>query len=639
MLLGTSVMTDQENRLVKSLGFSHAQTDSDHLTVNEPGPGRWDWTNADAGLAAMQKAGMKWQYFPHFHWPPEWYRRSGKFVPSIGLRSKRSLAAMSLWSPDIVPWFDHGYAALAQHYGGGTSNLYAIYLGIHGDFGETIFPMGWHPEERRRFGENGTGWPDFWCGDVCARADFQRFAHHKYRTLRRLNGAWGAQFKDFKQVTYPLTASDANARIPDTPQGRRYWLDFLEWYDGSMTKFTGEVCRIARHYFPNALLELPVGGGGEDVRYGQDTSALPKIARQYGVHIRSTHGGYAPFAQGYAAMIKRIATPCKVYGVPHWLEPPGAITPQGEVSRIMEALSCGNFGFWDWGQNPVGGASVFREYASFLTQEKPQMDVALFFPTTAHRLCVSNSFPPRLAAVGARLRDVMDFDMVDEELIADDGLRLYRVLLWVEGDWVEERTLPALSAWIKKGGVLLWCGNQAPETVEGRAQASSALLGLTPRSSWQTGGPLEIRQPAFLRHLAGHAGNRAGRTVSDTEPSAVVLGAVRGRAAIWAMPHGKGWAIAAAGLEEAAFNELARDAAYNLSKLDPTKADAPELDTNYDRVYTTLLANGEVILYNSNSEARTNRICGVTVILPPKSLRAVLQHPANPNASGRKARE
>src|ERR1039457_34195 len=67
MLLGTSVTSDQDNQLVKSLGFSHAQTDSDHLTVNEPEPGHWDWTSADAGLAAMQKAGMKWQYFPHFH--------------------------------------------------------------------------------------------------------------------------------------------------------------------------------------------------------------------------------------------------------------------------------------------------------------------------------------------------------------------------------------------------------------------------------------------------------------------------------------------------------------------------------------------------------------------------------------------
>jgi len=633
MLLGTSVMSEQNNLLVKSLGFSHAQTDSDHLTVNEPAPGRWDWTNADAGLAAMQQAGMKWQYFPHFHWAPEWYQNTDRFVPSVGLRSKRRLAAISIWSPDIVPWFDHGYAALAQHYGHGTNKLYAIYLGIHGDFGETIFPMGWHPDEPKRFGKNGTALPDFWCGDVFARAAFRRFARSKYRTLHRLNSTWGTQFAQFEQVTYPPAASDPTVRIPGTSQGRRYWLDFMEWYCGSMTRFTGEVCRIARHYFPEALLELPVGGGSENLMYGQDTTALPKIARQYGVHIRSTHGGYAPFPQGYAAMIKRIATPCKVYGVPHWLEPPGAITPEGEVSRIMEAVSCGNYGFWDWGQNPVSAANVFREYANYLTREKPVVDAALFFPTTAHRLSLTNGFPPLLEAVGARLRDVMDFDVVDEELVADDALKLYRVLVWVEGNCVEERTLTVLAGWIRKGGVLVWWGKEVPQTVEGVTKLSSALLGLTPRSSWQAGGALEIQNAAFLRHLNLHAGSRAGATVSDLHPGTVVLGGVEKRPAIWGVPHGKGWVIAAADLDQASFNELVRDTAYNLSRLDATKADATEVDTGFDGVYATLLANGEVLLYNSNSEARTNRVHGATVILPPKSLRSVLHIPAHPPAS------
>ncbi len=39
----------------------------------------------------------------------------------------------------------------------------------------------------------------------------------------------------------------------------------------------------------------------------------------------------------------------------------------------------------------------------------------------------------------------MDFDIVDEELIADDALRLYRVLVWVEGKYVEEKTLKILA--------------------------------------------------------------------------------------------------------------------------------------------------------------------------------------------------
>jgi hypothetical protein len=55
MLLGTSVIDAQRNRLVKSLGFSMGQTDSNHPIVNEPEPGHWDWKTADEGLAAMRQ--------------------------------------------------------------------------------------------------------------------------------------------------------------------------------------------------------------------------------------------------------------------------------------------------------------------------------------------------------------------------------------------------------------------------------------------------------------------------------------------------------------------------------------------------------------------------------------------------------
>jgi hypothetical protein len=277
----------------------------------------------------------------------------------------------------------------------------------------------------------------------------------------------------------------------------------------------------------------------------------------------------------------------------------------------------------------VGAATVFREYTNYLTRERPLVDVALFFPTTAHRLCPSNSFPPRLEAVGARLRDVMDFDIVDEELIADDALKLYRVLVWVEGNCVEEKTLKALAAWVKKGGVLVWCGRQVPETVGGRTNLSSALLGLTQQSSWQPGGPLEIHQRAFLRHMSAQVGSRAGATVIGINGSAVVLGTAENRAAIWAVRHGKGWVIAAADPDQATFDELVRDVAYNLSKLDTTKTNAQEVDTDYDGVYATLLANGEVILHNFNSEARTNSVNGARTILPPKSLRSIVIKPAD----------
>ena len=150
------------------------------------------------------------------------------------------------------------------------------------------------------------------------------------------------------------------------------------------------------------------------------------------------------------------------------------------------------------------------------------------------------------------------------------------------------------------------------------------MLGLTPPMGTQPGGPLALKNAAFLRHLAARMDLRAGASVSGVNGKASVLATVEDRPAIWAMPHGKGWVIVEAGDDQATFIDLVRDAVYDLSKLDPTKADALEVDTDGDGVYSTLLANGEVILYNFTSEPRTKTVLGATMMLPPNSLRSVL---------------
>jgi len=630
MMLGTSVMNGARNRLVKSLGFSLSQTDSDHLTVNETEPGVWDWTSADAGLEACRKAGLKWQYFPHYHWPPEWYRQSDKFVPCAGLRSGRKLACMSLWSPDILPWFDHCYAALAEHYGTDPDAIAALYLSIHGDFGETIFPMGFHPGEKERFGPEGTGLADFWCGAEPDRADFRRFAREKYAPLDRLNAAWGTAFASFDAVDYPPAAYGTDPDVTSTPQVRRRWLDFVRWYFDSMTRFTGEVCKIAHQHLPNAMLVLPLGGGAESLYYGQDNTALPKLAAELGVHIRSTHGGYQPFAQNYATMNRRIATASKVYGASFWTEPPGGISPEQEVSRFMESVSCESFGFWDWGSNPVAAADTFREYAAFLTREEPVVDVALLFPTTDYRLHWNTAYPPRLAALGAKLRDVMDYDIVDEMLISDGALKRYRVLLWLEGTFIEADTLARLHEWINNGGVLLKLGAEPPQTVEGDTVAGQLLLGLTTATtvSHSDSLPLPTRTATLLRHVIAaqpHAGILATGLAANAQP---LISWPTGHAA-WAVPHGKGWVIVWAGSEDAdaakaTFCELARDVVYNLTGLDPKQRNASEIDQAWDGVYMTLFRNGEVFLLNPTHEERTVQVGGQTVTLPPVSLRSAV---------------
>jgi len=631
MMLGTSVMGGAQNRLVRALGFSLSQTDSDHLTVNETAPGVWDWTAADAGLEACRRAGLRWQYFPHWHWPPEWYRQTDRFVPCTGLRSGRKLACMSLWSPDILPWFDHCFAALAEHYGSGPDPMAAIYVGVHGDFGEAILPMGFHPGEKDRFGPEGTGLPDFWCGADPDRADFRRWALAKHGDLAALNTAWGTAFASADTVDYPPAAYDTNPDVTSTPQVRRRWLDFVEWYLGSMTRFTAEVCRLARRHFPQTILVLPLGGGAESLVYGQDNTALPKMAAELGVHIRSTHGGFLPFAENYATMNRRIATASRFYGAPFWTEPPGSITPAGEVSRFMEEVSCASWGFWDWGSNPVGAADAFREYAAFLTRESPVVDVALLFPTTDYRLHWGPAYPVRLRKLGTDLRDVMDYEIVDELLVRDGALARYRVLAWLEGNTIETDALQRLAQWVEAGGVLFRVGAQPPQTVEGDETLGRALLGLTEATAVERAAPaaLELLDAAFLRHVLSAPGAPAETTAAPLADGCRVLAQSSNRPAAWAVPRGKGWVIVWAGADDGpeaqrACCELLRDVVYNLTALDPTKANARELDTAWDSVYVTLLGNGEALVLNAADEPRTATVGATELALPPHSLRSVL---------------
>jgi len=224
--------------------------------------------------------------------------------------------------------------------------------------------------------------------------------------------------------------------------------------------------------------------------------------------------------------------------------------------------------------------------------------------------------------------------MVDEELIDDIGLEPYRVLVWIEGRFAEASTLQALAGWVEKGGVLVHLGEEPPQTVEGDIGPGAGLLGLATPTAAQPGGPVAVRNPAFLRHVAARTGLRAESTVERVNEKAAVLAMAQDRPAIWAMPHGKGWVMVAAGGDPATFMELVRDVVYNLSKLDPSKSDALEVDTGWDGVYATLLSSGEVILYNSTPEPRTKTVLGATVTLPPISLRSVLvaARPSDPDA-------
>ncbi len=510
MLLTTSVGSQAEMAAAISAGFTLFQTDSDHLSTEQIAPGVWDYHRPDADLARVTEAGMDWCYFPHFAFPPKWYRDAVPFTRITCLEHNKPIQAFSPWEPKFGNSVSIGYRELAKHYSAPRQGPKALYLGVHGDYGECGLFMGARvatPDQRsdwkKRFGDthDHLGW---WCADPLARASFRNAMMHKYGDLDVLNAAWHTHFRSPDEITYP---ADPHAL------SRRAWLDFTHWYLGSVSSLTDTVCRVARAHFPHTLLMLPVGFGDENPRGGNDNSMIPKIAARYKVDVRSTHGGFKPFPQNQASMLGRIATACRFYGVPFWTEPPSAITPEGELGRFFEAVSEGSKGFFDWGANVLRNRDIYYRYGKFLRVEKPVVDVAMFYPTTTHLLQPDIGYPQMLEQGCAALRDVLNYDIVDERLIQDGALDRYRILVLWEGTVVEAGTLEKIRDWVARGGVLVAYDFGKIETVEGDRHWFTDLFGYA--------GKLNPVIPG--RRYVGPSGDPAPQRyrVSVGQPSAV----------------------------------------------------------------------------------------------------------------------
>ena len=79
MIRGTYAGEQDNFKRCLELGFTFFQTDSDHLSTNETAPGVWDWAAFDAKLKQVKDAGAHWIFFPHFAFPPAWYRTAHQY--------------------------------------------------------------------------------------------------------------------------------------------------------------------------------------------------------------------------------------------------------------------------------------------------------------------------------------------------------------------------------------------------------------------------------------------------------------------------------------------------------------------------------------------------------------------------------
>ncbi|MGC8643426.1 MAG: hypothetical protein ACP5XB_26515, partial [Isosphaeraceae bacterium] len=250
------------------------------------------------------------------------------------------------------------------------------------------------------------------------------------------------------------------ARQSGSAAARRRWLDFIAWYNGAWLRFVPRLVGVIREFYPKTPMIVSVGYGSERLVWGNDNSALPKVARRHRFALQ-TPGNVPNF------VLKRVSTPCHFHGVPYYTEPPGDVSPNLEVRRLFYDIANGVQVYFDYLRNLDRARGQVRAIKQHMTGQQPIVDLALMCPMVQHRLSAGDhNFPEQAYMLGETGRDRFDFDTVDEQLIADGALARYRVLAWNQGGVSEAETLRAVGRWVAEGGTLV-TGDIEVETVEG----------------------------------------------------------------------------------------------------------------------------------------------------------------------------
>lgn len=234
-----------------------------------------------------------------------------------------------------------------------------------------------------------------------------------------------------------------------------------------MTNWADFWLETARKYFPNNEIYLVTGGNGNPM-LGADFSSQTKAAAKHNGGIRITNQT-AYYAHNFA-LNRLISSASKFYGSYFTTEEGMINIPESIPMRIFDTTTSGAKGFYckniigtgndicskkffPLGQ-PTKGAEILSRNRNFLNiTERAVVETAVFYPNTAIALepIVLDYFYNQCA----KLRDVLDFDLIDENMIRDDVLKHYKFFATLESKPLSKEVMKKIEKWIESGGIFI----------------------------------------------------------------------------------------------------------------------------------------------------------------------------------------
>ncbi len=470
-------VTEAQAVMFRSLGVTSVESYVTWETVERKGKGEWDWSEWDRQVEILQKYGLKWVPFlilgPAYS-TPDWFRASEDHVPCRCLEHGEDSKIESLWNPYLKPYIRRFLEAFAERYGD-TGVIESVLLGIQGDFGEAIYSVtggGWTFNVPGEY-HNHMG---FWCGDDYARADFRKYAEKKYKTIGALNKAWRASYGSFEEADYPFNG-EAEIKayregLFEKPETRRHYLDFVEWYRGSMTDLSEWWIANTREVFGKKTDIYLCTGGDSAAELGGHFADQCRVAARHGAGVRITNE--ASDYRDNLVVTRWVASSAKFYGALFGFEPAGSEDFYGIPARIYNATASGANQLHDYNTNVTGSEKTVeqqKKHFKYLFHTKPVVPIALWYPD-AQMVMKWGDF---LRKAG-ELRDYFDFDFVDDTMILRGALARNKILVVTYGYIMETAVAEKLAEWAKQGGRIIVLDVDRFQSVEGTGAPEDLLF-------------------------------------------------------------------------------------------------------------------------------------------------------------------
>jgi len=452
----------------------------------------WDFAHYDACVEAHRQAGLKWVPFVILgpaYTLPDWYYRSEERAGYRCLEHDQESDIQSLWAPKLAGRVEAYLAQFATRYRD-RGVIESVLLGITGNYGEAIYPATGNDWTADRHGKYHTH-PGMWCGDPQAVADFQRWLREKYGNLERLNAAWKSDLK----------AWEAFRPVKDEKSGARAWLDTVDWYRDSMNRWIGLWMGVTTREMPGVPVYLCTGGHAPP-EHGSEFGIQSKLAAKYEGGVRITNEG-SDYPANFA-VTRWVASACRFYGTFFGFEPAGGVDDKGIVARVFNATASGAKQLHHYPDNILGNPKAvekWKQYGGLMRLRAPKIDVALWYPNRMVDLRRGDVW--RLLR---EMREVCDYDIVDDCMIRDGALDRYRILVCVSGGPDEADILERVRGWIRPDRALFLPEGEglAIAAVEGDAQAAAGWKGMKGVQALPAGGArLDAYWPALREKLAG----------------------------------------------------------------------------------------------------------------------------------------